>query len=232
MKSFWRREDRLERELRAQRPEPRAELHARPREQGRRQGVPAAGPPVAARSRRGPHRRHARRARRVRRSRLRGHRRLARRQGRDPRRCAAAQGRDRWKAQPLSSARAQYLVAMCFLRHTIYVDSHAVRILQRPRRDARPLQGRAPDAAGGDDGRLHQGAQRPASPGERGRPDQGEEGEEGLLQEVAIRPTADGRSGRPSRSSRSRYGVVAADTRAGAATLRATKLEAERRTSR
>ena len=35
------------------------------------------------------------------------------------------------KTQPLSSAQAQYLVAMCFLRHTIYVDSHAVRILER-----------------------------------------------------------------------------------------------------
>jgi hypothetical protein len=33
------------------------------------------------------------------------------------------------KAQPLSSARAQYLVAMCFQRHTIYVDSHAARVL-------------------------------------------------------------------------------------------------------
>jgi hypothetical protein len=35
------------------------------------------------------------------------------------------------KTQPLSSAQAQYRVAMCFLRHTIYVDSHAVRILER-----------------------------------------------------------------------------------------------------
>lgn len=35
------------------------------------------------------------------------------------------------KTQPLSSAQAQYLVAMCFLRHTIYVDSRAVRILER-----------------------------------------------------------------------------------------------------
>jgi hypothetical protein len=34
------------------------------------------------------------------------------------------------KSQPLSSARAQYLVAMCFLRHTIYVDSRAARILR------------------------------------------------------------------------------------------------------
>ena len=34
------------------------------------------------------------------------------------------------KAQPLSSARAQYLVAMCFFRHTIYVDSRAARILR------------------------------------------------------------------------------------------------------
>ena len=34
------------------------------------------------------------------------------------------------KSQPLSSARAQYLVAMCFFRHTIYVDSRAARILR------------------------------------------------------------------------------------------------------
>jgi hypothetical protein len=34
------------------------------------------------------------------------------------------------KAQPLSSAKAQYLVAMCFFHHTIYVDSHAARILR------------------------------------------------------------------------------------------------------
>jgi len=35
------------------------------------------------------------------------------------------------KTQSLSSAQAQYLVAICFHRHTIYVDSHAVRILLR-----------------------------------------------------------------------------------------------------
>jgi hypothetical protein len=34
------------------------------------------------------------------------------------------------KAVPLSSARAQYLVAMCFFRHTIYVDNRAARILR------------------------------------------------------------------------------------------------------
>jgi hypothetical protein len=34
------------------------------------------------------------------------------------------------KAVPLSSARAQYLVAMCFHRHTIYIDSHAARVLR------------------------------------------------------------------------------------------------------
>ena len=34
------------------------------------------------------------------------------------------------KSQPLSSARAQYLIAMCFFRHTIYVDSRARRILR------------------------------------------------------------------------------------------------------
>jgi hypothetical protein len=34
------------------------------------------------------------------------------------------------KSYPLSSAQAQYLVAMCFFRHTIYVDSRAVRILE------------------------------------------------------------------------------------------------------
>lgn len=33
-------------------------------------------------------------------------------------------------AVPLSSARAQYLVAMCFFKHTIFVDSRAARILR------------------------------------------------------------------------------------------------------
>jgi len=33
-------------------------------------------------------------------------------------------------AAPLTSAQVQYLVTMCFLRHTIQVDSRAVRILQ------------------------------------------------------------------------------------------------------
>jgi hypothetical protein len=34
-------------------------------------------------------------------------------------------------AQPLTSAQVQYLVTMCFHGHTIRVDSHAVRILER-----------------------------------------------------------------------------------------------------
>jgi len=34
-------------------------------------------------------------------------------------------------AVPLSSARAQYLVALCFHRHTIYIDSHAAPVLRR-----------------------------------------------------------------------------------------------------
>ncbi len=33
-------------------------------------------------------------------------------------------------AQPLSSAQVQYLVTMCWFHHTIRVDSHAVRILE------------------------------------------------------------------------------------------------------
>ena len=45
------------------------------------------------------------------------------------------------KAQPLSSARAQYLVAMCFHRHTIYVDSHASRVLLRLGATLGPCQG-------------------------------------------------------------------------------------------
>ena len=53
------------------------------------------------------------------------------------------------KAQPLSSARAQYLVAMCFHRHTIYVDSHAARILERLGATLGPCRGgrRTPPAA-------------------------------------------------------------------------------------
>lgn len=35
------------------------------------------------------------------------------------------------KTQPLSSAQAQYLVAMCFFHHTIYVDSRVARLLER-----------------------------------------------------------------------------------------------------
>ena len=33
--------------------------------------------------------------------------------------------------QPLTSARAQYFVAMCFFHHTIYVDSRVARLLER-----------------------------------------------------------------------------------------------------
>ena len=53
------------------------------------------------------------------------------------------------KKQPLSSAQAQYLVAMCFLRHTIYVDSHAVRILLALGAKLGPCKGgrRTPPAA-------------------------------------------------------------------------------------
>ena len=53
------------------------------------------------------------------------------------------------KTQPLSSAQAQYLVAMCFLRHTIYVDSRAVRILLRFGATLGPCKGghRTPPAA-------------------------------------------------------------------------------------
>jgi hypothetical protein len=53
------------------------------------------------------------------------------------------------KRTPLTSAQAQYLVAMCFLRHTIYVDSHAVRILERLGATVGPCKGgrRTPPAA-------------------------------------------------------------------------------------
>ena len=53
------------------------------------------------------------------------------------------------KNAPLSSAQAQYLVAMCFLRHTIYVDSRAVRILEALGAKLGPCTGgrRTPPAA-------------------------------------------------------------------------------------
>ena len=150
MKSFWKREDRLERELRAQRPEPRAEfLHAlESRVDGKayrrparplRLGLAAAltvGMLTALAAFGGLE--------------LRGHRRHARRPGRDPRRRArSTRPRPVVKAQPLSSAQAQYLVAMCFLRHTIYVDSRAARILRALGATDGPCKGgrRTPPAA-------------------------------------------------------------------------------------
>ena len=52
-------------------------------------------------------------------------------------------------AVPLNSARAQYLVSMCFHRHTIYVDSHAARVLRRLGATDGPCKGgrRIPPAA-------------------------------------------------------------------------------------
>jgi len=130
MRGFWKREDKLERELRAQRPEPRADfLHslatkvdgkayrrpARPL----RLGLAAAltvGMLVALASFGGlgyaaTGVSHAVKA---------------------ATHVVAPQHKavDTGKSVPLSSAQAQYLVAMCFLHHTIYVDAHAAKILR------------------------------------------------------------------------------------------------------
>ncbi len=167
MRGFWKRADRLERELRAQRPEPRTDfLHTlESRVDGKAYRRPARScgsvsprpspsacswrsPRSAGSATRPPASRHAVKA---------------------ATHVVAPQHKavDTGKSVPLSSAQAQYLVAMCFHRHTIYVDSHAARILQRARRDARPLQGRPAHAARDDEGRLHQGQQRPGHGGER-----------------------------------------------------------------
>lgn len=131
MKRFWRHGDQLERELRAQRPEPRADfLHAlesRIRSEGQRLpsrrlrlglaaaltvGLIAAVGAFGGLSYAATGVTHAVHA--------------ATHVVAPVHKAAPVQ-----KTQPLSSAQAQYLVALCFHRHTIYVDSHAVRILER-----------------------------------------------------------------------------------------------------
>ena len=129
MRGFWKREDKLERELRAQRPEPRTDfLHAlESRVNGKayrrparlRLGLAAAltvGMIVALASFGGlgyaaTGVTHAVKA---------------------ATHVVAPQHKavDTGKSVPLSSAQAQYIVAMCFLRHTIYVDSRAAKILR------------------------------------------------------------------------------------------------------
>jgi hypothetical protein len=129
MKDFWRNGDRLDRKLRAQRPEPRDELvsriesrigESRPRTyRGFRLGLAAAltvGMLVALSAFGGfsyaaTGVTHAVRA---------------------ATHVVAPQHKAAPAAvsHPISSAQAQYLVAMCFFRHTIYVDSRAARILR------------------------------------------------------------------------------------------------------
>ena len=131
MKSFWKRQDRLERELRADRPEPRAEFmesleskvagkaYHRPARPFRL-GLAAAltvGMIVAV----GAFGGFSYAATGVQ------HAVKAATHVVAPAHHAAPV----LKNVPLSSAQAQYLVAMCFLRHTIYVDSRAVPILLR-----------------------------------------------------------------------------------------------------
>jgi len=130
MKRFWRNGDRLERELRSQRPEPRDELvrsiEGRIGESRRktyrpfRLGLAAAltvGMLVALASFGGL----SYAATGV------THAVKAATHAVAPQKQAAP----KLVSHPLSSAQAQYLVAMCFLRHTIYVDSRAARILER-----------------------------------------------------------------------------------------------------
>ena len=128
MKRFRRHSDRLERELRAQRPEPRAGfLHTletrivgegRPRPAGRLRigvaialavGMVSALGAFGGLSYAATGVTHAVQAATH----------------------VVAPAHPAQKAVPLNSARAQYLVAMCFHRHTIYVDSHAARVLRR-----------------------------------------------------------------------------------------------------
>jgi len=148
MKRFWRKENRLERELRSQRPEPRDELvrsiegriaDSRPRtHRPFRLGLAAAltvGMLAALASFGGL----GYAATGV------THAVKAATHAVAPQHQAAPVV----KKQPLSSAQAQYLVAMCFLRHTIYVDSHAVRILLALGAKLGPCKGgrRTPPAA-------------------------------------------------------------------------------------
>ena len=130
MRGFWKREDKLERELRAQRPEPRAEFmqSIESRVNGKayrrptgslRLGLAAAltvGMLVALASFGGLSYAATGVSHAV--------------QAATHIVAPAHQAAPTVKSAPLSSAQAQYLVAMCFHRHTIYVDSHAARVLR------------------------------------------------------------------------------------------------------
>jgi hypothetical protein len=148
MKSFWRHGDRLERELRAQRPQPRAgflhALESRIAGEGRRQpafrlrlGLAAAlavgmfsalgafGSLGYAAT--GVH--HAvQAATHV----VAPAHKAAPAQKAAPAKAAAPAHAavPAIKTQPFTSAQVQYRVAMCFFHHTIYVDSAAARILR------------------------------------------------------------------------------------------------------
>jgi hypothetical protein len=149
MKSFWKREDRLERELRAQRPEPSAEFMRAIEDKVdgkayRRSGRPmrlglAAALTVAMLTALAAFGGLGYAATGV------AHAVKAATHVVAPQHAAAPV----IKAQPLSSARAQYLVAMCFHNHTIYVDSHAAPVLQRLGATLGPCRGgrRTPPAA-------------------------------------------------------------------------------------
>ena len=127
MKSFWRHGDRLERQLRAERPEPRTDfLHA-----------------LESRIVGESHRRPARRLRLGLAAALTvgmisalgafgglGYAATGVTHAVQAATHVVAPVHNAAPAQPVSSAQAQYRVAMCFLRHTIYVDSRAARILR------------------------------------------------------------------------------------------------------
>jgi hypothetical protein len=128
MKSFWKREDKLERELRAQRPEPRAEfMKALESKVGKAYRRPfrlrvglAAALAVGMLAALGATGGFSYAATGV------THAVKAATHAVAPAHKAAPA----LVSHPLSSAQAQYLVAMCFLHHTIYVDSRAARILE------------------------------------------------------------------------------------------------------
>jgi hypothetical protein len=131
MKRFWKHGDRLERELRAQRPEPRADfvhsLEGRIQSAGerlpsRRLRLGLAGILTAAMlTAIGAFGGYGYAATGV------THAVKAATHVVTPAHKAAPVQ----KSVPLTSAQAQYLVALCFFRHTIYVDSRAARILER-----------------------------------------------------------------------------------------------------
>ncbi len=170
MKGFWKREDRLERELRAQRPEPSAEFmralegkvdgkaYRRPA-RPMRLGLAAAltiGMLVALASFGGlgyaaTGVSHAVKA-------------------------ATHVVAPQHKAAPVVKRAAAQLGESAVPRGDVLPQAHDLRRLPcradpaSARRDARPLQGRTPDTAGGDDGRLHQGHERTGDAGERRAP--------------------------------------------------------------